>query len=505
MRLTIVLALLAGGLSTISSGAEPPLREGVGYGTPIRDLVVSGDCRMAIVGDSISVKNQDGASRSSTFWGVVRTWRPHSWVGVCVPSNNQFPSIQTLYISSSLATPNVKNMQSTPPGNREFSYGYERFAPAAALDVLFDQGTNVPDNQRIVSNRLRVGGSWARGDWFDGSEIAATIVHLRTPETIGSAVLQVRRGNAGFTSGSVEDRSGSYGIVAWEAPNLPAGTGDAEVRVATAGGYDESAETDHFIWLTSVIRRANATGFQLDSLAVGGARLDDWLSSGPYADDQRLGEYFEATGRPNLFYIQIGANDMFFPQSWQDDYVDMLERFEAISQASGTSPYYILVPPYGTELSISQSNAVVAAERLYDIATVGTPSIHESRIGFINLPALMGHPIDQSLLTDTIHPTAAGADLMMELGWRGVVGNAECPADLTGSSDPQDDSFSIPDGDADSDDFFFFLDGFAAQNLAVADFTGTGDPNAPGYGVPDGDCDSDDFFYYLDRFSESCP
>ncbi|MFG0327423.1 MAG: choice-of-anchor B family protein [Phycisphaerales bacterium JB037] len=80
-----------------------------------------------------------------------------------------------------------------------------------------------------------------------------------------------------------------------------------------------------------------------------------------------------------------------------------------------------------------------------------------------------------------------------------------CPADLTGSSDPNDPSFGTPDGDADGDDFFFFLDAFANSQLAVCDLTGSSDPNDPSFGTPDSDCDGDDFFFYLDLFSQGCP
>ncbi len=55
-----------------------------------------------------------------------------------------------------------------------------------------------------------------------------------------------------------------------------------------------------------------------------------------------------------------------------------------------------------------------------------------------------------------------------------------CAADLDG------------DGDADADDFFGYLDAFAAGNLGVCDIDG------------DGDCDADDFFSYLDRFAVGC-
>lgn len=80
-----------------------------------------------------------------------------------------------------------------------------------------------------------------------------------------------------------------------------------------------------------------------------------------------------------------------------------------------------------------------------------------------------------------------------------------CPADLTGSSNPSDPSFGVPDGVLDSNDFFFYLDRFAAGDLAIADLTGSSDPNSPSFGVPDGTLDASDFFFYLGRFAAGCP
>ncbi|MBX3365006.1 MAG: VCBS repeat-containing protein [Phycisphaeraceae bacterium] len=80
-----------------------------------------------------------------------------------------------------------------------------------------------------------------------------------------------------------------------------------------------------------------------------------------------------------------------------------------------------------------------------------------------------------------------------------------CRADLTGSSDPNDPAYGVPDGQIDIADFFYYLDQFVAGNLAVADLTGSSDPNDPAYGVPDGQIDIADFFYYLDLFVQGCP
>ncbi|MCC6283869.1 MAG: hypothetical protein IT439_01000 [Phycisphaerales bacterium] len=86
----------------------------------------------------------------------------------------------------------------------------------------------------------------------------------------------------------------------------------------------------------------------------------------------------------------------------------------------------------------------------------------------------------------------------------GEVVDDSCPADLSGSADPNDPAYGVPDGAADSSDFFYFLDQFAAGNLAVADLSGSADPNDPAYGVPDGAVDAADFFYFLDIFTVGC-
>ncbi|MCC6284503.1 MAG: hypothetical protein IT439_04250 [Phycisphaerales bacterium] len=79
-----------------------------------------------------------------------------------------------------------------------------------------------------------------------------------------------------------------------------------------------------------------------------------------------------------------------------------------------------------------------------------------------------------------------------------------CPADLSGSSDPNDPAYGVPDNAVDSADFFYFLDQFVAANTAIADLTGSSDPNDPAYGIPDGSVDASDFFFFLDVFVLGC-
>ncbi|MCB9845093.1 MAG: hypothetical protein H6811_03785 [Phycisphaeraceae bacterium] len=96
-----------------------------------------------------------------------------------------------------------------------------------------------------------------------------------------------------------------------------------------------------------------------------------------------------------------------------------------------------------------------------------------------------------------------GADLNGTYGLAAGFDNPPCVADLTGSNDPNDPGYGVPDGTVDADDFFYFLDLFASGD-PDADLTGSSDPDSGSYGVPDGVIDADDFFYYLDRFSAGC-
>lgn len=79
-----------------------------------------------------------------------------------------------------------------------------------------------------------------------------------------------------------------------------------------------------------------------------------------------------------------------------------------------------------------------------------------------------------------------------------------CPADLSGSTDPNDPDYGLADGLLDASDFFFYLDLFVA-GAAAADLSGSTQINNPQYGKPDGTVDATDFFYFLDLFVAGCP
>lgn len=100
---------------------------------------------------------------------------------------------------------------------------------------------------------------------------------------------------------------------------------------------------------------------------------------------------------------------------------------------------------------------------------------------------LLRYDTDTGSLIETIALDVGRLRLPNDLLWT----IEQCPADLTGSTDPNGREFGVPNGAIDSDDFFYYLDRFAISD-EEADLDG------------DGDTDAEDFFAYLDFFSAGC-
>jgi hypothetical protein len=85
----------------------------------------------------------------------------------------------------------------------------------------------------------------------------------------------------------------------------------------------------------------------------------------------------------------------------------------------------------------------------------------------------------------------------------------DCPADLTGSTDPRNPMWGMPNGVVDGDDYTYFLMQHERGNLLVTDLTGSKDPrDLLLYGAPDGRLTADDVLYYHERYAGSlgrCP
>lgn len=449
---------------------------------------------MTIIGDSISNKNTNTALQSSMYWGVIRRWKPEVWSGICTPTNANFPTFSAQYPAVGVAETRIRSL-SAIAGERTFSHGYSRFSAAPTVDCLWF-GDSWP-GQTIIGSRLNASEEWRVGQWFDGVPIDASFILLRTPESIGSVRVATDRPPLSPILGDEISLSGPEQVTPVPAPRSD-GAAPPSFRILAEGQFDEREIPSHLLWLTTYIRRPEVSGFRLDSLAVGGSKLRDWLSNGPFATDDRLREYLAATGAPNLFYIQLGANDGNFDVTWRENLIALIERLDALSDP--VEPFFILVPPYGTDQSISHGQALAAAAIEYEIAALGVPAVPHERIGFVNLPGMLAGPIDDDLTIDAIHPTRDGADLLAGLVWEALTEeayNPGCPPDMTGSSDPRNPAYGVPDGVTDIEDLFYFFDGFSDGDPTRADLTTSSDPQHPAFGIPDGLVNDADLEYML--------
>ncbi|MBX3363416.1 MAG: dockerin type I repeat-containing protein [Phycisphaeraceae bacterium] len=170
----------------------------------------------------------------------------------------------------------------------------------------------------------------------------------------------------------------------------------------------------------------------------------------------------------------------------------------------------------GKDLSCDMTGDLVIDQR--DVCEL-VRDILQTDFGDANLDGVIDS-VDRQIVLDSIaNPPAVVGWATGDFNGDGVVNHLDlaildgaidpctgrCPADLSGSSDPNDPAYGVPDGVADASDFFYYLDQFVAGNIAVADLTGSSDPNDPAYGVPDGNVDASDFFFFLDIFVAGCP
>ncbi|MFG0327541.1 MAG: GC-type dockerin domain-anchored protein [Phycisphaerales bacterium JB037] len=325
-----------------------------------------------------------------------------------------------------------------------------------------------------------------------------------------------------------------------------------------AGGQDALIVTQVYEYLPDA-----TTGFTFNMWGAGGTGIEFQLDPAdpearddryPGLEDRHLVTQLRAIDFPGVVFVMffneslLAVDDPARARRITERVVERYETAYRVARAQDAAvpePMFVLISPYpvdGGFVSVDRADAWASIYRsVAEDGTPGhpapaglsdpdTPGFYASvpgggrRIACVNLRQLLvdGGEIPGAVtaagefisgyrgggyLIDVIHPNTEGArHVFGDLLWNEIAAQADgCAADLTGASDPNDASFGVPDGDADGDDFFFYLDAFGSGDLAVCDLTGSSDPNDPGFGAPDGDCDGDDFFRYLGLFESGCP
>ncbi|MCC6285916.1 MAG: hypothetical protein IT439_11570 [Phycisphaerales bacterium] len=221
----------------------------------------------------------------------------------------------------------------------------------------------------------------------------------------------------------------------------------------------------------------------------------------------------ETNGR--IYYLIENPSTSSLDELWE---VSLTGTFTLLGEVTGVpnaSPSFngLAMSPQGVLYAIeSTTDVLYTIDRNTLVATaVGPLGVSNSAVGGLDFGPdgrlfgtfSSGDVVEINPATGAATPLGEFPFSCSSLAWA-EPGPGICRADLTGSSDPNDPAYGVPDGTADAADFFYFLDQFVANNLAVADLSGSTDPNDPGYGQPDGILDAADFFYFLDVFVRGC-
>ncbi|MCC6285192.1 MAG: hypothetical protein IT439_07820 [Phycisphaerales bacterium] len=298
--------------------------------------------------------------------------------------------------------------------------------------------------------------------------------------------------------------------------------------------YDAAYDTPYLYWVVTV----GACGSSLNSMTVQATRISEsftapvWVqaSDSTYCDMIEV-DWGISSYAPN-YYIYRAPVDEFESAELVGE--SGSPPFQDFGMPANVAQYYWVVGV--TECGRSMPSPSDIGYSLYGLYLNGGPSDTQAPVGGVaefhvdvsGFGAFEWYHDGQIVYSDT-RITGADTDTITindvtgnDGGWYHCViyggcgtitsdwafltvtpGNS-CAADLSGSSDPNDPGYGVPDGNVDSADFFYFLDQFTGGNLAKADLTGSSDPNDPAYGTPDGLIDAADFFFYLDLFVQGC-
>ncbi|MCA9288025.1 MAG: hypothetical protein KDA05_05540, partial [Phycisphaerales bacterium] len=189
-----------------------------------------------------------------------------------------------------------------------------------------------------------------------------------------------------------------------------------------------------------------------DGAAQGAAHWLEWRTPAP-VDVRRIGVY--------LFGDLQGTLDR------------QTSTFRLYARPSGATPWIL----------IFESTRTMPAMLLHSIWTID----HEFHVPITGVSEF------RSELVQASPSLVVGGPRVVEIDG---FGGYTCRPDLSGSAVAGAPGYGVPNGVVSNDDFFFYLQLFAASDLR-ADLTTTAIVGQPGYGVPDGVLQNDDFFYYL--------
>lgn len=329
------------------------------------------------------------------------------------------------------------------------------------------------------------------------------------------------------------------GALAYELYRAPVADPGAATLIETALGtqyfdYDAGYDTPYLYWVVTV----GACGSSLSSMSVTATRFSEsftapvWVSASDSVYCDMIEVDWGISSFAPFYHIYRASVDDFESAVWVGE--ASYPPFQDYGMPANVAQYYWVlgatdcgrsVPSpsdigyslYGLYLNQGPSDLTVpvGGDAVFQVSVSGFGAFewyHEGQIVYDD-GRITGADSDTITISNVTGNDGGWYYCMIyggcgtittEWAFLTVVPDNNCAADLTGSSDPNDLAYGIPDGSADASDFFYYLDAFASGDADTADLTGSADPNDPQYGTPDGSIDAADFFFYLDLFVQGC-
>ena len=405
----------------------------------IANLILNGNCRACILGDSTTHRNSQASSdsdktqQSTIYYGFLRNW-PANWIGFVshVNGGRAFSGLQVNYWDAD--EPSHKS------GGDVIAGSSQRCSfPVVQFDFVGNTGSGSPFFR--LENKIYAGSELLSDDFRSQQDdvIRSRMIVLQDSSTFdGTANLQTRRDTTVIGTNGINPK----GATQWtfvEGGHGSASAGAANVRMLHPAVNE--AGTNFYSAGVLFYKQNASTGLQIDSMGVGGAKIANFLSpevadatpgageSTGYINDTHLSEYLSITRSPNLFIIHVGRNDglQVSGATWKENIKRVIERYRHVTVETngGDEPLFWLQSPYGSDNFPAGGSASTAARVMLEVRDEGTENVPPSRIGFTDGVAVAGNQnLDDALPgafepldTGVGHPSQNGAEHYAGLVW----------------------------------------------------------------------------------------
>ncbi len=383
----------------------------------LAELLVRGDARVIVVGDSISTNTGgDYLERNHSPWivGIHRRWRPDAWRGIYVPVGSGVPSGYTnlrgvggSFYDRPDATESSQQMQV----DQAWPGAYDGFATEPSALITFDNPSafqaNLPRFEFRLYPASSPGGSLASAAVLARDQLVVRHLVFAPPGvlTVPSIDLEIRRDQGSLlrlapTQMLPTSQSG-WATLDFDASNLrqlgfDALTQTLAIRPRVAGTPAAGAVygSDGVLFLDP-----DQPGMLVASIAQGGWTNDDHLrttgSGRGYSDDGLRAKLLALgcadPGSTPVIVIATGTNvgaresaGGLTTTVYRDNVAAILARVRAeLAAINAGEPYTLLVAMYSWGFPPNEF-VTSRADRLWELAQA------DPRAGFVNLPALTG-------------------------------------------------------------------------------------------------------------------